>query len=306
MPSRSQPRITPFIKDAAWLEWSDATRARALDPEHPAFRPFRELGLRVLGEDLLKDRFFAGTPCSATHLVWIVIRGSVSVDFGQGPVVLEKGRLALCPAIRPHWVRLVSKSARGLWFHLHRVPRWHHLSGAGPAVRIARHAGEMEWLLDHCLTECGSAEFGAGHNALHYAEILAVMLERELAVFGPRPKEQPLVSRLESLWAEIMGNPGGRWTVSTIADTVGASTRELHRVCADRYGIGPMGVVTRMRMDRAMELLLTTDRKIADISHEVGYRAAHAFSETFLSHVGKRPGAFRGSASGSSGKNTPG
>jgi two-component system response regulator YesN len=71
------------------------------------------------------------------------------------------------------------------------------------------------------------------------------------------------------------------------------SARELHRLCAKLYGIGPMGLVTRLRMDRAMELLHSTNRKIEDIADEAGYSSAHAFSEAFLKHVGKRPGGFR-------------
>jgi AraC-like DNA-binding protein len=43
-----------------------------------------------------------------------------------------------------------------------------------------------------------------------------------------------------------------------------------------------------------MELLLATDRKLDDIAAEVGYATAHAFSAAFLSHVGRRPGSFRG------------
>ena len=152
----------------------------------------------------------------------------------------------------------------------------------------------MEWLLEHCLRECVSTEFGANQNALHYAEILAVLLEREMAIFGPRHTEQAPVTRLDVLWAEVIQRPNEKWSVAKLARGAGTSSRELHRLCADLYGIGPMGLVTRIRMDRAMELLLATDRKLDDIAAEVGYATAHAFSAAFLSHVGRRPGSFRG------------
>jgi AraC-like DNA-binding protein len=151
----------------------------------------------------------------------------------------------------------------------------------------------MEWLMEHCISECESHEFGAGPNALHYAEILSVMLEREMAVFGLRPKEQPVLKRLEKLWVRVLKDPGEKWNVDLLSAAAGCSSRELHRLCASLYGIGPMGLVTRMRMDRAMELLLSTQRKMDDISCEVGYSTAHSFSEAFLAHVGTRPGAFR-------------
>ena len=293
--SRPSSSKIPLAADqATWLEWAETTRSPRIDPANPAFRPFRDAGFDLLGQDILKGKFHAGTPCSPTHLLWVVTRGSVTVDFGEGPRVLEKGQMALCPALRPHWVRLDSGSARGLWFHILRIPRWQHLCNAGPGIHTARLAADMEWLLEHCLNECASAEFGAGQNALHYAEILAVLLERELAIFGPRRVEQAPVTRIDSLWGEVILRPDEKWSVASLARGAGTSTRELHRLCADLYGIGPMGLVTRIRMDRAMELLLATDRKLDDIATEVGYATAHAFSAAFLSHVGRRPGSFRG------------
>ena len=286
----------PVPKDAAWIDWSSTSRCVQIPPEHAALRPLHAMGVRGFGQDRLKERFSAGTPCSSTHLVWMVTHGAVEVDWGAETHVLEKGSMVLCPALRPHWVRLHTRAARGLWFHFHRQPRWQHLSSAGPIICKAPLAAEMEWLLEHCVAECTSNDFGAGPNALHYAEILAVLLERELSVFGPRPKEQPVLKRLEKLWARILRNPGEPWNVERLAAAAGCSSRELHRLCASLYGIGPMGLVTRMRMDRAMELLLAGHRKMDDISREVGYATAHAFSEAFLAHVGTRPGAFRDSA----------
>ena len=280
-------------KDAAWLDWASASRCLQIPAEHPAFRPFQAMGVRCLGQDRLKERFIAGTPCSPTHLVWMVTHGAVEVDLGTDTVLLKKGCMVLCPALRPHWVRLATRAARGIWFHFHRQSRWQHLSSAGPAVRPSPRAAEMEWLMEHCISECESREFGAGPNALHYAEILSVMLERELVIFGPRPKEQPVLKRLEKLWGRVLKNPGEKWHVESLATAAGCSSRELYRLCASLYGIGPMGLVTRMRMDRAMELLLGSHRKIDDISREVGYSTAHAFSEAFLAHVGTRPGTFR-------------
>lgn len=290
----SSQKIPPAADHAAWLEWAEATRSPRLDPNHPAFRPFRDAGIHLLGQDFLKRKFLAGTPCSPTHLLWIVTRGAVTVNFGEGPHVLEKGQMGLFPALRPHWIGLDSGSARGLWFHLLRLPRWQHLTHAGPGIHASPRAADMEWLLEHCLMECASTEFGASQNALHHAEVLAVLLEREMAIFGPRRTEQASVTRLDRLWGEVIQRPQEKWSVATLARGSGTSTRELHRLCADLYGIGPMALVARIRMDRAMELLLATDRKLDDIAAEVGYATAHAFSAAFLSQVGKRPGSFRG------------
>lgn len=292
-PRFAPTKAGPAVKDAAWLDWSGETRSIRLESSQAAFRPFRDLGVRLLGIDRLKGTFHAGSPCSSTHLVWMVTRGTIEVDWGDGLRAVGKGEMVLCPALRPHWVRLASNSATGLWVHFERVPSWQHLSKAGPGVHRIRNAARIEGLLEQCIAESGSTEFGAARNALDFARIVAVMLERELIFLGKRNAEQPVISRLETLWAAVMEHPEAPWTVSKLASAAGTSARELHRLCANLYGIGPMGLVTRLRMDRSMELLLATDRKIEDIATEVGYTTAHAFSTAFLSHVGKRPGRFR-------------
>jgi len=73
----------PVPKDAAWLDWGCASHCVQITAEHAALRPLHAMGVRGFGQDRLKERFAAGTPCSSTHLVWIVTHGAIEVDWGN-------------------------------------------------------------------------------------------------------------------------------------------------------------------------------------------------------------------------------
>ena len=290
----SQPNAS-----ASYAQWQKAharTRSPRIETENLAFRPLRDLAVRLAGEDYLCGEFLSGTPCSASHLVWFVVSGRILIDSGNGPKAVSSGEMALCPALRPEWVRLESKSAKGVWFHLYNAPRWDFLLGLGPCIRKATHLGEIEWLMDHCLAEIATDDVGSSQTALHYTEALAIMLERELSFARKDSGDGAFGKALDSVWSEVAASVGTKWTVPQLAAIASVSTSHLQHLCLKRYGVGPMGVVTRIRMERAMELLLLSDRKLDDIAEEVGYANRYAFSDAFTRHVGRRPSAIRTSA----------
>lgn len=281
--------------DARWTDFHPMTHSSHLDPLGPATKPLNDLGVRLCGVDYLHGRFCAGTSCSSSHLLWYVVRGTILIDSGNGSHEVKHGQVALSPVLYPHWVRLSSRDAKGLWFHLYNTPRWGFLSDSGPCIRSSAQIHDMEWLMDHTLAEASSDAPGAAQNALHYTGALAVLLQREWQ--SDSQATTPTNSKLDRLWVVVSASIGEAWSVERLAASAGLSPRYLHKLCMKRYGIGPMGLVTRMRMDHAMELLVSTNRKLDDIAPEVGYGSAYAFSDAFARHAGKRPGAVRADAS---------
>ena len=290
----SQPNASPSY--GQWRKAHAKTRSPRIEIENLAFRPLRDVAVRLAGEDYLCGEFFSGTPCSASHLVWFVVSGEILIDSGGGPKAVRPGEMALCPSLRPEWLRLKSKRAKGIWFHLYNAPRWDFLLELGPCIRKASHLEEIEWLMDHCLAEIATDDIGSSQTALHYAEALVIMLERELSFARKDSGKGAFGKALDSVWSEVAASVGTKWTVRQLAAIAGVSASHLQHLCLKRYGVGPMGVVTRLRMERAMELLLLGDRKLDDIAGEVGYANRYAFSDAFTRHVGRRPSAIRASS----------
>ena len=78
-----------------------------------------------------------------------------------------------------------------------------------------------------------------------------------------------------------------------LAADVGFSTSHFSARFHAVTGFSATEYVKRLRMARARELLLTTDRGIADIAAEVGYPDQFYFSRQFRAVAGSSPRHFR-------------
>jgi len=77
-----------------------------------------------------------------------------------------------------------------------------------------------------------------------------------------------------------------------IASRLGTSTRSLQRVL--RVGKTTYrDEVQRAKIERAKELLATTDRKLFDVAVDVGFASLQSFSDAFQTRVRTRPSAWR-------------
>jgi AraC-like DNA-binding protein len=65
--------------------------------------------------------------------------------------------------------------------------------------------------------------------------------------------------------------------------------KDFHR----RMGVSPGQYRIRRRMDRACELLHTTDRPVTEIASELGYRSPYEFSAQFRARLGVAPSRYR-------------
>ena len=71
------------------------------------------------------------------------------------------------------------------------------------------------------------------------------------------------------------------------------SPRQLDRILRKSYGMSYREKLTEIRIEVSMDLLLTTEKSVAEISEMVGYSSPANFS-TFIKNVtGKTPSAIR-------------
>jgi hypothetical protein len=59
------------------------------------------------------------------------------------------------------------------------------------------------------------------------------------------------------------------------------------------FGISPQGMLIRLRMDRAKELLRTTHLSVKEIAHELGYSRQHDLTRAFHKYVGSSPSGWK-------------
>ncbi len=87
--------------------------------------------------------------------------------------------------------------------------------------------------------------------------------------------------------------PGRKWTVQELGETVGLSRTAFTRRFTSMVGQPPLVYLTNWRLGMAAQLLRETDNPIALIAGQVGYRSEFAFANAFRRAFGVPPGRFR-------------
>ncbi|PLW66460.1 helix-turn-helix domain-containing protein [Streptomyces sp. SCUT-3] len=109
------------------------------------------------------------------------------------------------------------------------------------------------------------------------------------------PELLPTVGREFSLGVKrwLDQNLGARYDLPALAREFHVSTRTMLRRFGEETGRTPLAYLQTARVRRAEHLLETTDRTVADIAADVGYRDSGAFTGIFVRHTGRRPGEYR-------------
>jgi AraC-like DNA-binding protein len=142
------------------------------------------------------------------------------------------------------------------------------------------------------VSECVSDEPGSEKAARAYAEIIALLLERELQVEAD-PHARRIRQALYGLWEEVNASLHLPWRVQTLAARLHLSPIQLYRQVVRYQGLRPMEMVMRLRMQRVEEMLRSTDYTLDMIAPLVGYQTPFALSRAFKKHVGCCPRAYR-------------
>ena len=82
-----------------------------------------------------------------------------------------------------------------------------------------------------------------------------------------------------------------------VARRIASSRRQLQRAYAEIGHTTFRAHLTRVRMDRAAELLATRTFTVREVAHRVGYRQPAQFAKAFRRHRGLAPSDFRAGGS---------
>lgn len=91
----------------------------------------------------------------------------------------------------------------------------------------------------------------------------------------------------------LTSNYPRRIKISDVADYIGVDRSYLTKSFHEQYHVSPQEYLIRLRMDRAMSLLVSTTKSITDIAYEVGYSDALSFSKSFKQRYGISPSDYR-------------
>jgi transcriptional regulator GlxA family with amidase domain len=100
-------------------------------------------------------------------------------------------------------------------------------------------------------------------------------------------------SLLEEANAIVERDYASDLSLDDIARRVASSRRQLQRAYAEIGNTTFRDHLTKVRMDRAAELLATRMFTVREVAHRVGYRQPAQFAKAFRRHRGLSPSDFR-------------
>lgn len=163
------------------------------------------------------------------------------------------------------------------------------LRPAVPWEREAVRAIQETW--QACFSEPPGYEFMV-RSALSR---LVFLLSGHRAPLQEVPSEKAVRNgeRIKVMLQYIQENCGGELTTASIAQSAAVSTSECLRCFRDMTGTTPIQYVKQLRIQRAAELLLSTEMKIADIGAQCGFQEMSYFARTFRALKGSTPSEYR-------------
>ena len=198
----------------------------------------------------------------------------------------------MVPAGTPFGYRPARGRWHFLWFHLESAEGRQQFHSRHVTVRKTVMTGPLGRLTEDFLRESRGRGPTAQKAAALYGELITLYIRRELGE-SEEETDTGLRNLLNHTWDKVGKDLKRLWTVESLAHEMGMSTSHFHRLVREAQNVSPMKMVTRLRMERAQELLIMHDVPISVIAEQVGYRNQFAFAMAFKRFSGVTPGEFR-------------
>jgi AraC-like DNA-binding protein len=161
-------------------------------------------------------------------------------------------------------------------------------------------SSEMEWIQSTLrLIAVEARELRAGGETVitRLADILVIQAIRAWLARDPVSQTGWLGAlrdrQIGRAIALIHRNPGGDWTLASLAGRVGMSRSAFAERFTQLVGESAMHYVMQWRMHTASMWIRENDLSLGDVAGRLGYESEAAFSRAFKRVLGVSPGAFR-------------
>ena len=272
------------------------SRERFLPLRAPTLAALRPFGVEMAGISAVAPPFAIGRQAHAFHLVLMTIAGEAAFRSEGDRGSMRAGESWVLPAGRPHHYQPRGRWVFA-WFHLADSDRWSLLRGETVQPLSFPHQGQLHAAMEGLLAETLLPDADQAVTCPAYAHLIGLLLERLLRRFAD-PDAAERHRALNELKAAIAAQPAYPWSTEALAERLHVSPATLKRLLYSLDGATPMALVTRLRMQRAYELLHSTPYPLARIALLVGYATPFAFSRAFKHYAGMSPKAYRAANNG--------
>lgn len=254
----------------------------------------RSHGVVFSGTSVLRGRYEIRRRTNNAHLVHYTLDGSGWLRTDTYDTVLKPGQVWISPQGTAHEYGLKGQSWEILWFDLKDQPPWSVLKDFGTCIRESVLGKRFKHVLDSMMWELQTRGLNADKIIQLLSENILFYLEREFELQYDS-SNHVVVNQLHLLFSEVRAQAQHPWSVEQLAheSKLFVSPDHFSRLCVQHLGISPMRMVAQLRMEKARELLRSTNFPLKEIVGLVGYQNYFAFLTAFKRWYGSSPRQFR-------------
>jgi AraC-like DNA-binding protein len=146
------------------------------------------------------------------------------------------------------------------------------------------------WQNIYQILEKGFNQDNVRNATFHLYHLLATFLFRENELKTDKKRKKDLVSNVIHAMRD---NIGQRLSVEDMAADNHISVSHFSALFRKATGMAPIDYFISIKMQKACELLHTSDEKVMGIAAQLGYDDPYYFSRIFKKHIGLSPIAYR-------------
>jgi AraC family L-rhamnose operon regulatory protein RhaS len=113
---------------------------------------------------------------------------------------------------------------------------------------------------------------------------------------APEAAVHPSVTSVRTFLRHLQNRLDESWTLNRMADECGIKRTQFAKICHQLNGYPPYMYLSRIRFEKACELLRETRSPITDITYLCGYSSSQYFAEHFKEITGMSPSNYRRNA----------
>lgn len=129
----------------------------------------------------------------------------------------------------------------------------------------------------------------------------ALLLEILTDLLAPEPVQRPLRAKkieandIRKALQVIASQPFAEAPLlkSCLYEQFNRSYEHLSRIFKQRYGTTPLSYIHALRIEKARQILITSNKTTPEVAKELGFRDPIYFHRLFKQHTGQTPGRFR-------------
>ncbi|MNW35394.1 Arabinose operon regulatory protein [compost metagenome] len=260
----------------------------------------RSYGILIAGHYSVAVDYAIHRPSgSRDWLLMYTISGEGQIQLGQENVSCSAGDMAILLPGMPHHYSTKGNEWEIIWAHFIPDPQWStwlRLPESEQKFIFHRISSiESRHSIQEALMRMVCHELPGVTSILH-RRLSELGLEEALVHVQLNGNQENTVSmdpRISDILRDLQLNPAQKISLPELAKKSCLSISRLSHLFKEQVGDTILSTLTKFRLERAAQLLIGTQRQVAEIAADVGFDCAVHFTRKFRDTFGETPSKYR-------------